>query len=225
MTRTLHTLAVIAVLGLFLTGCNNSDEMPIAGEHYQNLDGTPVAPGERLEQPKDTSTSDDQALGETLRGPYDNAYVGSPSPASRDILPPQSSSLPTELLDRIPEDSPRFYHDMEVVHSFVGQSTNTPFLEPVGLFNRDRYPVFQAKCYFSPENSECMLVDGTEVDEAYLVGKLPLVRNWDALREDWSCGQVCVDNEGRVIGRVSPEMIAWRDQNCSWAVYGSARCN
>lgn len=228
MTRTYRRLATIAVLGFFLAGCNNSDEMPVAGENYQNLDGTPVAAGERLEQPKDSTTlEDDLNLAEGHAGPYDNSHSGSirESGGAVTIYPPQSSSLPATLLRSIPEDSAKFYEDMMIIHSPAGHSEATPFLEPAVHFSGDNYPIFTATCFFNPENSECALGDGTLVDEAYLVNKLPLVRNWDALREDWSCGQVCVDEDGRVMGRVSPEMIAWRDRNCSWAVYGSARCN
>ena len=84
------------------------------------------------------------------------------------------------------------------------------------------YPVFAATCIFNPGEAECTLADGEVVDEAYLAAHTTVIRNIDVL--GLTCGQICVDEEGNVLGHVSKEMMAWRDRNCTWVDYGTPKC-
>ena len=96
---------------------------------------------------------------------------------------------------------------------------------PTG-FTTTGYPVFPATCTFYDDHSECETANGEVVDEAYLANKTVVVRNTDVLNTAaHTCGtQICVDNDGNVIGHVSKQMIAWRKANCTWDPYGTAKC-
>ena len=65
---------------------------------------------------------------------------------------------------------------------------------------------------------------GFTYDEAYLKAHTTVIRNVDVLRGGMTCGIVCIDEEGNVLGHVSQTMQAWRERNCQWVEYGMADC-
>ena len=84
--------------------------------------------------------------------------------------------------------------------------------------------VYPATCTFHPEHAECELANGEMVDEAYLQAHTTVIRNVDVLHGRMTCGVVCVDDQGSVLGHVSTAMQAWRERNCLWVEYGMANC-
>lgn len=86
------------------------------------------------------------------------------------------------------------------------------------------YPIYPATCMFGPENAVCTDEAGQVVTEDYLVAHTSVIRNSDVLALGLRCGKVCVDEQDNVLGYVSPDMVAWRDQNCTWANYGTPKC-
>ncbi len=121
----------------------------------------------------------------------------------------------------VPADSTEYQVDLVEMTQAINTSNAGRFVGlPTGF--KHGYPIFPATCIFDPGNATCQLADGEEVDEAYLVAHTTVIRNIDVL--GLTCGLICVDEDGNVLGHVSKEMIAWRDRNCTWVDYGTPKC-
>lgn len=130
-----------------------------------------------------------------------------------------------EVLSTVPVDSHQFYEDMRTVSLSRDSGVAGWLYEPVRIRNAEGYPIYSALCTFSDHRSICTLAEGQSTTEQYLADHVTLVRNVDVLRNDWNCQAVCVDSQGRVLGKVSPEMIQWREKRCLWTDYGTAKCH
>ena len=86
------------------------------------------------------------------------------------------------------------------------------------------YPIYPATCTFTSVAAVCQDSNGDLIDEDYLVAHTSVIRNSDVLALGLTCGKVCVDENDNVLGYVSPDMVAWRDQNCTWDGYGTPKC-
>lgn len=91
------------------------------------------------------------------------------------------------------------------------------------LFNG--YQGYPARCLFYPDHIECQLDDGSLVDEDYLVFHTTPVKDADVLNGTLTCGKICTDDNGRVVGHVSAEMTEWRKEHCIWELYGVPKCD
>lgn len=208
-----HTALLVIALSLSaceggLLGTFSTPAPAVAGENYIDLSGSPVPVGSPLTEQAPSGT-----------------YTPPTPPTPTMDVPGVNLSLAPWQLESIPDDSPQFYEDAKAVRLSYQYQDAGWFFEPVPHLNALGYPEFTAECLFSAHASECALRDGEVVDEAYLSAHTPLVRNSDVLREEWACGTICVDETGRVMGRVSAEMIAWRDRHCTWVQYGLPNCN
>ena len=201
----MNRVLIIALL-LCLTACDSqgllgslTEPSPkVTGANYIALNGEPVPPGVPLDYTPPSSTE-----------------PTTPTPSLADVA--------SMMRDSLPPDSQAFFDDQAAVQADYQRVRSAGFLEPVVTLD-DGYPVFRAQCVFSPTRSDCTLGNGEVVDEAYLSHHLPLVRNADVLRTDWSCGTICVNEDGFVVGKVSPAMLVWRDTHCSWVTYGQPSC-
>jgi hypothetical protein len=171
----------------------------VAGEEYVNLDGTPVEAGQVLEK-----------SGPVTRN---GKHVFATTP---DIL---------ALAATVPQDTVEYQNDLEEMRRVV--QTHEPgrlIGSPVG-FTETGYPLYPVTCVFKEDHAECVTDWGQKIDEDDLERKLTLMRNLDvAFLANMSCGLVCVDEMGRVLGRVSVQMQAWRGEHCTFSGYGSAKC-
>ncbi len=191
-----------------LLGSLTTPKPAVAGENYIDLSGQPVPAGTPL--------------------PAEMPVATFPPPAPTDPteqVPGLNLALAPWQLESLPEDGPQFYEDAKAVRLSHQYQDAGWFFEPVPRLNALGYPEFTAECVFTAHSAECALGNGEVVDEAYLAAHAPLVRNSDVLREEWACGTICVDETGRVMGRVSSEMMAWREQHCTWVQYGLPNCN
>lgn len=170
----------------------------------------------------ETAVDQTQVESEILGDPVDQGLLQSSAPTGE---PPQHMAEIAEILrGDLPADSAAYYTDQAKIKADQAGSANAGYIEPITKIE-DGQPVFRAECVFNDVAAECELSTGEVVDEDYLAAHLPLVRNADVLRMDWACGKICVNAEGKVVGRVSPAMLVWRDTNCSWVVYGQPACN
>lgn len=124
----------------------------------------------------------------------------------------------------LPPDGPEYQaHLLEVQ---AASRTGNPG-RLVGLptqVSANGYPVYPATCTFHSGHAECALANGEAVDEAYLQAHTTVIRNLHVLHGGMTCGIVCVDDHGNVLGHVSQAMQAWRERNCHWEQYGKTRC-
>lgn len=121
----------------------------------------------------------------------------------------------------VPADSTEYQVDLVEMTQAINTRDPGRFVSLPSTF-KNGYPVFAATCIFNPGEAECTLADGEVVDEAYLAAHTTVIRNIDVL--GLTCGTICVDEDGNVLGHVSKEMIAWRDRNCTWVDYGTPSC-
>ena len=208
MNRSFARFTLCLMFGL-LTACEGGllgawgEPTPkTTGENYIALNGHPLPAGVPVDYEPPVAAPTPVTVGP------DPVQVAPAQPAHPDL----------------PADSVQYLIDRQAALKDYEQVAPAGFVEPVARFE-DGYPVFRATCIFGPTESECTLGHGEVVDEAYLSAHLPLVRNADVLRTDWACGEICVDEDGHVVGKVSPEMRAWREQHCTWVQYGLPNCN
>lgn len=200
----LASLALMAALAM--TACAQTEANPTASRNEALAREVATAPAV---QPDNVNQNPEFGLAEP------KATVPAPTYAS--IEKPKVVPLPADGVE----------YKMDLAAMTHAIQTNNPG-EYVGLptgFTATGYPVFPATCTFYDDHSECE-VNGEAVDEAYLANKVVVMRNIDVLNTDaHTCGtEICVDNDGNVIGHVSKQMIAWRKANCTWAPYGTAKC-
>lgn len=170
-------------------------DAPVAGPSYITLDGTPVPEGTNLQVAEAKRTSPPKAV------------------------PPLSRPTPTA----IPPDGPEYHQQLQEFKRAMLSKSPGRLLGLPTTFSSG-YPVYPATCVFYAEHVECETHTGEIVDEDYLVTHTTVIRNVDVIEGGLTCGRICVDNDGRVLGYVSKEMVAWRDRNCTWIEYGNAKC-
>lgn len=142
-----------------------------------------------------------------------------PSVAASAGLGPQ-----VEVPAGFPPDGPEYQaHLLEVKAATQSGSPGRLVGVPTKV-SANGYPIYPASCLFYPEHAECELADGEVVDEAYLKAHTTVIRNVDVLHGGMTCGIVCIDQQGNVLGHVSQTMQAWRERNCQWLGYGMANC-
>lgn len=126
----------------------------------------------------------------------------------------------------VPADGAEYTTDLQTMTSAIHNNSPGRYLGLPNGFTATGYPIFPATCTFFDDHSECQTSSGEAVDEAYLANKVVVMRNIDVLNTTAHiCGtQICVDENGNVIGHVSKQMVAWRKANCTWAPYGTAKC-
>ena len=206
--KSIYRTSLVLVTLALLTACEGGllskkqDTEPVSGPEETQM----LLSGEIVDSSNTASTSSNTVSNGEPAGDF-----RMPSTAIRPNDPP-------------PADSPRYLQEMrEVSQALVQQDAGRLVGLPTGSFHG--YPVYPATCNFYPDHSECELSDGEVVDESYLKGHVTLVKNADTFR--LTCGtDICVDEQGAVIGRVSEDMKAWRDRNCQWVPenYGKMSC-
>jgi hypothetical protein len=148
-----------------------------------------------------------------------NPGQAAPNVAVSAALGPQ-----VEVSAAFPPDGPEYQaHLMEVKAATQSGSPGRLVGVPTKV-SANGYPIYPASCIFYPEHAECELADGEVVDEGYLQAHTTVIRNVDVLHGGMTCGIVCIDEQGNVLGHVSRAMQAWRDQHCRWVDYGTASC-
>lgn len=177
---------------------------PVAGEEYVNLDGTPVKAGEVL---------GDSTTASTDTPPQTEVQ----EPASVEYTATQAEAQP-------PADGDEYLMNMQEVKLAVDTGEPGRLLAVPQGFAMG-YPIYPASCIFANNDVHCTLDSGKVVTEQYVADHTTVIRNSDVMELNITCGIVCVDANNVVLGHVSKEMLAWREDNCSVLEYGSYRCN
>ena len=208
----LRTLGVTAALLALLTGCEQlgaSLGMPVERKQESSPADHPTMIGEPVSA-NDISVAPEE---------------GSEGAAGVEEAPPAGMDEPVVVASTdLPPDGPEYQaHLLEVQ---AASRTGDPG-RLVGVptqVSANGYPVYPATCTFYPGHAECALANGEAVDEAYLQAHTTVIRNLHVLHGGMTCGIVCVDDHGNVLGHVSQAMQAWRESNCHWEQYGIAHC-
>ena len=208
--RFLQRLCITSVL-LVLTGC----------EQLSASLGAPIE-----EQRESPSTEQAVIIGEPVV-PAVSAVTeeaANPGQAAPNVVVSAGVGPQVEVPAGFPPDGPEYQaHLLEVKAATQSGSPGRLVGVPTKV-SANGYPIYPASCLFYPEHAECELADGEVVDEAYLKAYTTVIRNVDVLRGGMTCGVVCVDDQGSVLGHVSTAMQAWRERNCLWVEYGMANC-
>lgn len=194
----------------------------VAGEEYVNLDGTPVEPGEVLESK--TTKIGNIEFSEDPNFEEDDAEPAGSNGKHMFYSMPSEPDEQQRLVDSLPPDGTEYDQDLqEMARAMQTREPGRLIGMPVG-FADTGYPLYPVKCEFQQDRAVCTTDWGQKIDEDVLERKLTVVRNVDVVFLNITCGVVCVDPTGRVIGRVSVAMQTWRGENCTFSGYGSARC-
>lgn len=85
------------------------------------------------------------------------------------------------------------------------------------------YPRWVTDCHLEDDGMKC-LEDGKEVKQQHFTW-LNYVTNRDAILSwELNCDLICIDNQGVVRGRISPEAREWRERNCELVKPGQYIC-
>ena len=208
--RFLQRLCITSVL-LVLTGC----------EQLSASLGAPIE-----EQRESPSTEQAVIIGEPVV-PAVSAVTeeaANPGQAAPNVVVSAALGPQVEVPAAFPPDGPEYQaHLLEVKAASQSGSPGRLVGVPTKV-SANGYPIYPATCTFHPEHAECELANGEMVDEAYLQAHTTVIRNVDVLHGRMTCGVVCVDDQGSVLGHVSTAMQAWRERNCLWVEYGMAYC-
>lgn len=208
--RLLQWLCITSAL-LVLAGC----------EQLSASLGVPIE-----EQRESPSTEQTVIIGEPV-APAISAVTkeaANPAPAAPSVVVSAGVGPQVEVPAGFPPDGPEYQaHLLEVKAATQSGSPGRLVGVPTKV-SANGYPIYPASCLFYPEHAECELADGEVVDEAYLKAHTTVIRNVDVLHGGMTCGIVCIDEEGNVLGHVSQTMQAWRERNCQWVEYGMADC-
>ena len=208
--RLLQWLCITSAL-LVLAGC----------EQLSASLGVPIE-----EQRESPSTEQTVIIGEPV-APAISAVTkeaANPAPAAPSVVVSAGVGPQVEVPAGFPPDGPEYQaHLLEVKAASQSGSPGRLVGVPTKV-SANGYPIYPASCLFYPEHAECELADGEVVDEAYLKAHTTVIRNVDVLHGGMTCGIVCIDEEGNVLGHVSQTMQAWRERNCQWVEYGMANC-
>ena len=208
--RLLQWLCITSAL-LVLAGC----------EQLSASLGVPIE-----EQRESPSTEQTVIIGEPV-APAISAVTkeaANPAPAAPSVVVSAGVGPQVEVPAGFPPDGPEYQaHLLEVKAATQSGSPGRLVGVPTKV-SANGYPIYPASCLFYAEHAECELADGEVVDEAYLKAHTTVIRNVDVLHGGMTCGIVCIDEEGNVLGHVSQTMQAWRERNCQWVEYGMADC-
>ena len=208
--RLLQWLCITSAL-LVLAGC----------EQLSASLGVPIE-----EQRESPSTEQTVIIGEPV-APAISAVTkeaANPAPAAPSVVVSAGVGPQVEVPAGFPPDGPEYQaHLLEVKAATQSGSPGRLVGVPTKV-SANGYPIYPASCLFYPEHAECELADGEVVDEAYLKAHTTVIRNVDVLHGGMTCGIVCIDQQGNVLGHVSQTMQAWRERNCQWVEYGMADC-
>lgn len=208
--RLLQRLSITSAL-LVLTGC----------EQLGTSLGVPIE-----EQRKSPSTEQTAIIGEPV-APAISAVTkeaANPGQAAPNVVVSAALGPQVEVPAGFPPDGPEYQaHLLEVKAATQSGSPGRLVGVPTKV-SANGYPIYPASCLFYPEHAECELADGEVVDEAYLKAHTTVIRNVDVLHGGMTCGIVCIDEQGNVLGHVSQTMQAWRERNCQRVEYGMANC-
>ena len=208
--RLLQWLCITSAL-LVLAGC----------EQLSASLGVPIE-----EQRESPSTEQTVIIGEPV-APAISAVTkeaANPAPAAPSVVVSAGVGPQVEVPAGFPPDGPEYQaHLLEVKAATQSGSPGRLVGVPTKV-SANGYPIYPARCLFYPDHAECELADGEVVDEAYLKAHTTVIRNVDVLHGGMTCGIVCIDEEGNVLGHVSQTMQAWRERNCQWVEYGMADC-
>ena len=208
--RLLQWLCITSAL-LVLAGC----------EQLSASLGVPIE-----DQRESPSTEQTVIIGEPV-APAISAVTkeaANPAPAAPSVVVSAGVGPQVEVPAGFPPDGPEYQaHLLEVKAATQSGSPGRLVGIPTKV-SANGYPIYPASCLFYAEHAECELTDGEVVDEAYLKAHTTVIRNVDVLHGGMTCGIVCIDEEGNVLGHVSQTMQAWRERNCQWVEYGMADC-
>lgn len=208
--RLLQRLCITSAL-LVLAGC----------EQLSASLGVPIE-----EQRESPSTEKTVIIGEPV-APAISAVTkeaANPAQAAPSVVVSAGVGPEVEVPAGFPPDGPEYQaHLLEVKAATQSGSPGRLVGVPTKV-SANGYPIYPASCLFYPEHAECELADGEVVDEAYLKAHTTVIRNVDVLHGGMTCGIVCIDQQGNVLGHVSQTMQAWRERNCQWVEYGMANC-
>lgn len=129
-----------------------------------------------------------------------------------------------EVPEGFPSDGPEYQAHLLEVQAALRTGSPGRLVGIPTKVSANGYPIYPARCLFYPDHAECELADGEVVDEGYLQAHTTVIRNVDVLHGGMTCGVICIDEQGNVLGHVSRAMQAWRDENCRWVEYGTANC-
>lgn len=184
----LRALCVTAALLALITGCEQlgaSLGMPVERKQESSPADHPTIIGE-LVSANDVSVASEER---------------SEGAAGVEEAPPEAvdESVVAASTD-LPPDGPEYQaHLLEVQ---AASRTGDPG-RLVGVptqVSANGYPVYPATCTFHPGHAECALANGEAVDEAYLQAHTTVIRNLHVLHGGMTCGIVCVDDHGNVLG-------------------------
>lgn len=207
--RLLQRLCITSAL-LVLAGC----------EQLSASLGVPIE-----EQRESPSTEQTVIIGEPV-APAISAVTeaANPAQAAPSMVVSAGVGPQVKVPAGFPPDGPEYQaHLLEVKAATQSGSPGRLVGVPTKV-SANGYPIYPASCLFYPEHAECELADGEVVDEAYLKAHTTVIRNVDVLHGGMTCGIVCIDQQGNVLGHVSQTMQAWRERNCQWVEYGMANC-
>lgn len=142
-----------------------------------------------------------------------------PTTASSEGIGPQ-----VEVSEGFPTDGPEYQAHLLEVQAALRTGSPGRLVGVPTKVSANGYPIYPARCLFYPDHAECELADGEVVDEGYLQAHTTVIRNVDVLHGSMTCGVICIDEQGNVLGHVSRAMQAWRDKHCRWVEYGTASC-
>lgn len=208
--RLLQRLSITSAL-LVLTGC----------EQLSASLGVPID-----EQQDSPSTKQAVIIGEPVV-PAVSAVAeeaANPEQAAPNVAVLAAVGPQVEVPAGFPPDGPEYQaHLLEVKAATQSGSPGRLVGIPTKV-SANGYPIYPARCLFYPDHAECELADGEVVDEGYLQAHTTVIRNVDVLHGGMTCGVICIDEQGNVLGHVSRAMQAWRDEHCRWVEYGTANC-
>ncbi|MBD9470377.1 hypothetical protein [Pseudoxanthomonas sp. PXM01] len=208
----LGVICVTAVLLALLTGCDQlgaSLGMPVE----RKQESAPASQTTIISEPvsaNDVSVAPEEGPGGIAE------WSGAPPEAADEPVVVASTDLPP--------DGPEYQADLLEVQAAARTGNQGRLVGVPTQVSANGYPVYPANCSFYPDHAECALASGEVVDEAYLQAHTTVIRNLHVLHGGMTCGIVCVDDDGNVLGHVSQAMQAWREANCRWEQYGMARC-
>lgn len=209
-------------IGLLQRLCITSALLVLAGcEQLSASLGVPIE-----EQRESPSTEQTVIIGEPV-APAISAVTketANPAQAAPSVVVSAGVGPQVEVPAGFPPDGPEYQaHLLEVKAATQSGSPGRLVGVPTKV-SANGYPIYPASCLFYREHAECELADGEVVDEAYLKAHTTVIRNVDVLHGGMTCGIVCIDQQGNVLGHVSQTMQAWRERNCQWVEYGMANC-
>ncbi|MEL1263066.1 hypothetical protein [Pseudoxanthomonas putridarboris] len=177
-----------------------------------------------------TSTQAAVVVGEETSAVAEAVGIGDPAPA---VVPEAAGAhldagaavqAPAGTAD-LPPDGPEYQQHLLEVRQAAQTGSPGRLIGIPSKVSATGYPIYPATCTFYPDHAECELASGEVVDEAYLQAHTTVIRNADVLSLGMTCGVICIDDHGNVLGHVSQAMQAWRDQHCTWVDYGTSRCD